>query len=612
MSELEDYGIRPSSVEEFLATRNHSGGKLVEEAIDYFTCMEIGKSIEQKAAKTKKLDEETLSNEIIGQFTKLQAPKGNVKFGDKEIVIFNENDSIGHSKKVNPPVHNGIKPLPILKNNKNCENDIGYADSVRQKSSQQERLFEVFRRCYTLCNIPMNQFDENNPFKSLKRLCEGIRKAFKAKDECYKYIRHEEKRKHSQEVGKLKQVIQQLKERERGNSLGSMQIKEFQEHIDEYRNEIKDLTAQITSTNYENSELRSNNEELQTTRNQLENKLEGALTRSRQLENSHEEKIQLIKQNTKLKSEHGELKDEHEQLTKKYESLQQDYGNVSQSNDELNAKVSSLATTVHNWTHDHKELKLAHANLETANKNLSSQLMEESTRAYEREAEVAKFQKDLQDSKSTFKNKLQELIDENINLKSQVEKWRVECELSQAKYDNLVLEQREIVKQRDKFHRDSNQTFKKTVELQLQLDQHVRFKEQAIKFNAEREACLIALKKLDFDYCHLQKSFDQACLQNRELLEFRKAAERAVHDLNSKLTNLEQSKKTDAFKIDTLTRQVLQQTDELDQLQIEFVSRKQQQKLHGRKVGAKRDILRSLANTKTLLEDPMTLSKNVC
>ncbi|GAV49541.1 hypothetical protein ZYGR_0P01850 [Zygosaccharomyces rouxii] len=611
MSVSVDFGTRPSSVEELPTTRNESGGKLVEEAFDYFTCMEIGKSIEQKAAKTKKIDEETLSNEIIGQFSKLQAPKGNVKFGDKEIVIFNEDERIGHSMKANSSVDNVILPLPILKISQKGASDIKYMEPDNKMATQQERLFEVFRRCYTLCNLPMSQFDENNPFKSLKKLCEGIKKAFKAKDECYKYIRYEENRRLSQEIRKLKDTIQELKD-DRHNSLVLLQINKLQKHNNEYRNEIKDLTAQVTSTNYENSELRSNISELQTTKNQLMEKLGTALARSVELENNQEEKIELTKQNTKLNNDHGKLNDEHERLTKKYESLEEEYTKVTHSNESLTAKVDALTTTVQGWTHDHSELKSAHDILKSINKDLNSKLSKESTNVGELEAENSKLQRDSQDSKIAFKTKLQELIDENIDLKSQVEKWRVEFEQVQTKYDKLNLEQREIVKQREKFRRDSDQTFKKTVELQLQLDQHVKYREQAIKFNAEREACLITLKKLDFEYCHLQKSFEQACVHNRELLEFQQAAERVVQDMNSKIVNLEKSKKTDAFKIDTLTRQVLKQTDKLDELQLQLTSWKQRQRLNGRKASGKRDILRSLANTKTLLEDPMTLSKNVC
>lgn len=167
MSVSVDFGTRPSSVEELPTTRNESGGKLVEEAFDYFTCMEIGKSIEQKAAKTKKIDEETLSNEIIGQFSKLQAPKGNVKFGDKEIVIFNEDERIGHSMKANSSVDNVILPLPILKISQKGASDIKYMEPDNKMATQQERLFEVFRRCYTLCNLPMSQFDENEDRKSV-------------------------------------------------------------------------------------------------------------------------------------------------------------------------------------------------------------------------------------------------------------------------------------------------------------------------------------------------------------------------------------------------------------------------------------------------------------
>ncbi|CAR30882.1 ZYRO0E04708p [Zygosaccharomyces rouxii] len=611
MSVSVDFGTRPSSVEELPTTRNESGGKLVEEAFDYFTCMEIGKSIEQKAAKTKKIDEETLSNEIIGQFSKLQAPKGNVKFGDKEIVIFNEDERIGHSMKANSSVDNVILPLPILKISQKGASDIKYMEPDNKMATQQERLFEVFRRCYTLCNLPMSQFDENNPFKSLKKLCEGIKKSFKAKDECYKYIRYEENRRLSQEIRKLKDTIQELKD-DRHNSLVLLQINKLQKHNNEYRNEIKDLTAQVTSTNYENSELRSNISELQTTKNQLMEKLGTALARSVELENNQEEKIELTKQNTKLNNDHGKLNDEHERLTKKYESLEEEYTKVTHSNESLTAKVDALTTTVQGWTHDHSELKSAHDILKSINKDLNSKLSKESTNVGELEAENSKLQRDSQDSKIAFKTKLQELIDENIDLKSQVEKWRVEFEQVQTKYDKLNLEQREIVKQREKFRRDSDQTFKKTVELQLQLDQHVKYREQAIKFNAEREACLITLKKLDFEYCHLQKSFEQACVHNRELLEFQQAAERVVQDMNSKIVNLEKSKKTDAFKIDTLTRQVLKQTDKLDELQLQLTSWKQRQRLNGRKASGKRDILRSLANTKTLLEDPMTLSKNVC
>lgn len=606
-----DLGTRPPSVENSIS-QNESSGRLVEDAIDYFTCMEIGKIIEQKAIRTEKVSEETLSDEVIGQFSTLQAPKGNVKFGDEEIVIFNEDESIEHVKRVNSSIRNDIKPRPILKNAQGYQTDVKYVGADIHESSQQERPFEVFRRCFALCNIPLSQLEDNDPLKALKELCEGIRKAFKAKDECYKYVRREEKRRHFKEIGQLKDFIQNLKEQNRSNFSETVLVNKLQEQVEGYKKEINDLTAQITSTTHENSALLSSNAELQTARNRLMEKLESACLRSRQLENDQEEKIELVKQNMKLNSEHGKFNAEHERLTEKYRSLEQEYGTVSQYNHELAAQVDSLTKNAHKLTNDYRELKLAHDNFENLNRDLNSKILEKSTKVLEIETEVVKLRGDLADVKLTFKSRFQELVDRNIDLKTQVEQRQLESKQMQTRYDEVILEQRQIMKQRDKFSRDSDQLFKKTVEIQLQLDQHVKFKEQAIRFNAEKEACLIALKKMDFDCRHLHNSFEQVYLQNRELLEFRRAAERTVQEMYSKLTKLEQSKKTDAFKIDTLTRQVLKQTDKIGQLHPELTCRKHQQTPHSGKVGGGRDILRSLANTNTLRGNPMVLRKNVC
>lgn len=606
-----DLGTRPPSVENSIS-QNESGGRLVEDAIDYFTCLEIGKIIEQKAIKAEKLNEETLPDEVIGQFSTLQVPKGNVKFGGEDIVIFNEDDSIEHVKRVNSSTHNDIKLRPILKNIQEYQADVKYVGADIHESSQQEGPFEVFRRCFALCNIPLSQLEDNDQFKTLKKLCEGIRKAFKAKDECYKYVRREEKRRYFKEIGRLKDFIQNLKEHNKSNFSETVLVNKLQEQDEGYKKEINDLTVQITSTTHENSALLSSNAELQTARNKLMEKLESVCLRSRQLENDQKEKIELAKQNMRLNSEYGKFNAEHERLIEKYRSLEQEYATVSRSNHELAAQVDSLTKNVHELTNGYRELKLAHDNFENLNRDLNSKILEESTKVLEIETEAAKLRGDLADLKLTFKSRLQELVDRNIDLKTQVEKRQLESKQMQARYDEVILEQRQIIKQRDKFYRDSDQSFKKTVRLQLQLDQHVKFKEQAIKFNAEKEACLIALKKMDFGCRHLQNSFERVYLQNRELLEFRKAAERTVREMNSKLTKLEQSKKTDAFKIDTLTRQVLKQTDKIDQVHPELTCRKHQQKPHSGKVVGGRDILRSLANTNTLRGNPMVLRKNVC
>lgn len=595
-----EFDNRPSSVEEPPETLDDSSGKLLEEAFDYFTCMEIGRSIEKKAAKSGKIDEETLSNEIIAQFAKTQAPKGKVKFGDTKVTHFREDEVSDPSKKLDLPVTKLSMPPPILKITQQDQLREQPAEADTQTSGHQVKLLEVFRRCYTLCNIPMGQFDENNPFKSLKNLCDGIRRAFKAKDECYKYVRHEQNRKHSQEIKNLQDLIQGPSNNNH-DPLTSMQINRLQELIDEYKDEIRDLTAQVTSANYEMSGLRSNNASLQTTKNNMTERLESAFPQLDQLENYQRQNIELIRERTELSTRHQELEQQHK-------SLQEKYSKVLESNGELTSRVNSLTTAANRWSADHTELKLARDNFESLNRDLNDKLLKGTARIHELQTTTNQLQKNSHDSKLEFKSRIQQLIDENVRLTSHMKNSHDNLQHVQSKYEILNSDYKEILKQKDKFQRDSDRKFAKILELQLHSEQLARFKEQALKFSAEREACLITLKKLDFDHYHLKISFDHLSSLNRDLSDFQKAAKPLLQQMDSKIIQLQQQKNSDAFKIDTLTRQVLKQTHKIHRLHSHIKSFKN----YTQNLPKKPDILRSLANTKTLLKDPLVLNKNFC
>lgn len=181
----------------------------MEEAIDLFTCTEIARGLKWKDDTTEHIREVFLREKINKQFIETQAPRNTVKFGTTE-VIPPRNLKYEQMKRECEPSIRVTMPRPILKmrtKRAGTSEKLGPAIPSTEQNSHREKLVELFCRCYALCNLPLSQFKRDNPYESLERLSEGIKKAFKVKDECYKYAKAVQMSRHSNmlqasEVGK--------------------------------------------------------------------------------------------------------------------------------------------------------------------------------------------------------------------------------------------------------------------------------------------------------------------------------------------------------------------------------------------------------------------------
>ncbi|GAV51920.1 hypothetical protein ZYGR_0AF03920 [Zygosaccharomyces rouxii] len=418
---------------------------------------------------------------------------------------------------------------------------------------------EIMIKCYNMCGISVEYLDIDKMFDSLGKLMFGISNEFKMKELCFNYVLAAERRKWYEEKEDLKTFIEGIKaEKLELYELTVNLTAKLQEESKRVENLQKSVVRleKFEKVQQENTGLTLVNNDLTSVNDQLTTKLANAEARVLQLAEVNRTNIELNDRIFALTSKNRTLNSGHKEVSKEKVELESRNFRLLEANNELKSEREKLIERNEILVRNNTD-----SNMKVEEKNSKIKFLETQIEKFK-----TKYDRDTRSDMKYFKKKINDMLRENVNQTSQLEEVKVNLFQANCKVDELLKDNESLRVDNDNMRADLQQKLTDIKDLQLQL------KEDKVTFGKyqnlenEKTVCDKALVHLRQEYGTLQESFQNLkeahgdlSTRNRELVQYRKAAHDALHELNEEVgkledtnVNLQDGKRTDQIKIDDL------------------------------------------------------------
>lgn len=472
-------------------------------------------------------------------FEEPETNKGRIKFGENRTITFDREEEVSklvakEPEKMVGPRNNDIELRPILKKKKKTvvphdPHPDPYIDACR----------ELMAKCFNMCSIPLEELDINEMFDALGKLIFGISSEFKIKELCYSYVAAAKKRKHFEELEALKAVIESFKDEKAELSERNAELSaKLQQQTTEISglDQLSEKLEHFESLKEENIGLALVNSDLVSANEELGKKLEKATVDLKTLETVKKENSGLLSKISELSLRNADLaankseKDSlNEELLLKNAGLESSNQELISIKDELTAHNAELTATISDFKNKLEDRNAKIKYLESQALNIK-----------------AKYDRDTNADMKYFKNKINDLINENVNLTSDVEKIKVNLRHAEDKIDSLLKENASLRLCNDGVRVDLEQKLKDNSYLQSQLKESRDIFEKYNGLAAEKDACEQVLgslvdehKALKDQIKDVRNSNEQLLKQNEDLKKYKEAANEALYEVNDEVDRLD-------------------------------------------------------------------------
>lgn len=481
-----------------------------------------------------------------------------LRFGGNQTITFDINETVEQlvmtDCKYEPSSQKNVKTKSILK--ANLKTAIPYEPHSNPYIAACQ---EVLVKCYNMCGISIDYLDIDRMFDSLGKLMFGISNEFKMKELCFNYVLAAERRKCFEQKEGLEALVEQIKaERLELSELNvdlCTKLKQEPARV-ENSEELVFKLEKFEKVLRENTGLALVNTDLSSANDRLTRKLVDAEIKILRMDEVDRENSELKEKISTVTSKNRCLEEVHDGFSKQKQELESRNFGLLEINSELKSQKERLTEC------NEALLKnITDFGMETQEKNDKIKFLETQL-----ESSKAKYDRDAKSDMRYFKNKINDMLKENVNQTSQLEKIKVSLEQAEQKIGKLLKDNESLCMDNNNVRADLQQKLKDIKDLQLQLkDDKVTFAKYA-KLEVEKTSCDKALAHLRQEYAVLQECFQNLKEthgnlhgQNRELIQDRKAAHDALHELNEEVgkleginSNLQDEKRKDQSQMDGL------------------------------------------------------------
>ncbi|CAR25918.1 ZYRO0A11132p [Zygosaccharomyces rouxii] len=502
-----------------------------------------------------------------------------LRFGENETITFDINEEVGKlvmkEAEYKPASQHGALDQKNTKNKSILKTNPRTVIPYRPHANPYiDACQEVMIKCYNMCGISVDYLDIDKMFDSLGKLMFGISNEFKMKELCFNYVLAAEKRKWFEEKEDLKASVEQFKTERLGlcelNVELGIKLQQESKRVENLQKLLVKL-EQFDKVQQENTGLALVNTDLTSKNDQLTSKLLNLEAKVLQLSDVDRTNV--------------ELNDKISALTSKNESLSDDYDKLFKEKQELESKNSELLQNNNELRSERERWLERNENLIINSTDFNVKMEERNAKIKFLEAQIenikAKYDRDTKSDMKYFKNKINDMLRENVNQTSQMEKVIVNLNQANYKVDELLKDNESLRVDNNNMRADLQQKLKDIKDLQLQLKQDKVTFTKYEKLENEKTACDKALVHLRQEYRTLQESFQNLKEvhsnlddQNKELSQYRKAAHDALCELNEEVGKLEDmnavlqdGKRIDQIQINDLNCQVKKHIETIELLE---------------------------------------------
>lgn len=507
-----------------------------------------------------------------------------LRFGENRTITFDINEEVDkmlikESELKQPPWNRvksskNIRAKPILK--PDSRTVVPYESHPKPYL---DACQEIMIKCYNMCSIPLEYLDVDKMFDSLMKLMFGISNEFKMKELCFNYLLAAERRKWFEESEGLNTTLEQSEnekiEMTRQNAEMAEKLQQESAKVETLQKLFGKL-KQVDKVQEENTGLTLVNADLTSQKEQLNSKLAKSEKRIAQLD--------------AIQSKNAEFQERISELTIKNKNLSDDYDKNVVEKQELQLKNSQLFSKNSELESENRSVVELRQELSKTNANLKLQVEERNTKIKSLETHTEtikkKYDRDFKSDLKYFKNKINDMLKENVYQTSELEKAKANLNQANNKIGGLLEDNATLQKDNGHMNEDLQQKLKDVRDLQLQLKYDKETFAKYERLDDEKKACDKTIMDLRKDCKILQENFQilqdlhsKLTTQNYELNKYRKAAHDALYELNEEFAKIEdlnsilqEDHKNDQTKIDELNDRL---KDSLKT--IETVKRKHQQ-----------------------------------
>lgn len=470
-------------------------------------------------------------------FEEPEKSEGKIQFGENHTITFDRKEEVdkllvwepGLKKKLihkceDAPLKSILKKTPTTVVPHEPHSD-PYIDACR----------ELMAKCFNMCSISLEELDINEMFDALGKLIFGISSEFKIKELCYSYVAAAKKRKHFEEVESLNAVIESFKD---DKSRLAEKNAELSIKLEEQHTKIKELEhlfENFDKVKEENTGMALVNSDLAAVNEELRKQLEVTNDNMRVLEDVREENTGLLSKISELGSSNAELSLANSELKSLKEDLEAEAAKIALSNKELTSSKAELSSRA--------------ASLMSTNAELTKILEDKNAKIQYLESQAlgikAKYDRDTNADMKYFKNKINDLINENVNLTSQVEKLRMDLTLANDKTNSQLKENAALRRDNDAMRVNLEQKLKDINGLQAKVQESSNVFENYDALRKDKDRCDKVLDDLMHKHNNLEEKLTNLKESNEELLEqngdlnnYKKAANEALYELNEEVDRL--------------------------------------------------------------------------
>lgn len=459
-----------------------------------------------------------------------------IRFGENSVKIFYSDSLIGNGLEENPPrkpnenlKHHSTKSILADKHSNNAcslkskDSDTTDKDWEVNVPIENTVALEAITRCFNLCNVPLEDLDEDDLVMSLQRLSFGIVSAFKTQEMCYKYLGKKEK----------EEILGSL------NHLG--------EKVICLEEDNEQLTLKVKQLSLENQQLLQNSKP-DNLKDELTEKLKGKIMQlERKISTKDKEYHKVLTQLNSLKNNSHDDSSQQSIVLKQLAEKTREAEILRRRLTEQNDRIVNNSNELENLKLEYREVKSRYDLLakekertEFKCKEFQELWYEATERTKTIQAELLKLEKEKDQILTERKKTEMELIKEHQN----DQKLFLSAKET---YDNLSKKVQEQIVARNTQQRKMNVLSQKIVKLSEELnkvkEERTALNESLSSVTEENNKSKALTEKLEVKLTNQKKKFKELIKWNEKLLKMdgnmRKEIYKTVEDYESKASELE-------------------------------------------------------------------------